>query len=431
MLYAFNTLTKVDVVVYSEALGDYIEWYSGFIGGRFTYTGTLGENVFDLSSVEGIIYANEGTGDTYTRLSSVAADADGLKNDTASVKADTGLDLLYHAVRVWYTGTNTGVYTHDLATSTEYECSEIASTAKDDIADLKAANNSVSEFVCGEEGETAYVLSLVDNSSYIDNYYIAVTFNVELGTLGRTDSTDGKTTIRLDGNRYQIKTDYIKTDISEIDNGSSVIVLTAGEKAYYVAATSATSGNVTNYDAKTKAITLSDGTVLYPSNLFAVEGDQDALTTLITTLRDDEHVLPAYTFYLDTHGHYYNLTNETMKTVAYFTGTYQRTDEWGSWRGEELVSGQFVDLETGEDFTAPVTYDWALENYGKAGYFDITSSLYGDEVYTPVGLDSAWNPYGGQFVVLQSNGNVEPEGSWLTVPIKDLSLIHISEPTRP
>ena len=59
MLYAFNTLTKVNCVVWSEALGDYIERYNIFAD-RYTYQGTLGWNVFKLNHAEGIIYDNEG-----------------------------------------------------------------------------------------------------------------------------------------------------------------------------------------------------------------------------------------------------------------------------------------------------------------------------------------------------------------------------------
>ena len=132
MLYAFNTLTSVGCVVYSEALGDYFYNYShNGIGDRVTPEDTLGVSVFGLDSVEGIIYANEGTGADATRLYYV----NNVANANFDVAAGTGLDLLQHAVRVWYIddAKNTGVYTHDLATSDEYECATIASDAADDI----------------------------------------------------------------------------------------------------------------------------------------------------------------------------------------------------------------------------------------------------------------------------------------------------------
>ena len=60
MLYAFNTLTSVGCVVYSEALGDYIYSYNNELWDRYTYEGTLGWNVFKLNHAEGIITDNEG-----------------------------------------------------------------------------------------------------------------------------------------------------------------------------------------------------------------------------------------------------------------------------------------------------------------------------------------------------------------------------------
>ena len=47
ILYAFNALTGVKVVVYSPSLGDYITKYGDFAD-RATITGTLGENVYKL-----------------------------------------------------------------------------------------------------------------------------------------------------------------------------------------------------------------------------------------------------------------------------------------------------------------------------------------------------------------------------------------------
>ena len=60
VLYAFNTLVNLGVVVYSPALGDYIFSYNDKIFDRVTYEGTLGWNVYKLKSAEGIIVDNEG-----------------------------------------------------------------------------------------------------------------------------------------------------------------------------------------------------------------------------------------------------------------------------------------------------------------------------------------------------------------------------------
>ena len=73
---------------------------------------------------------------------------------------------MYHAARVWYTGTNTGVYTYDLAKTTTYKCQEIptgtkAATAANAKTGLyvgdKPAANAVSP--------VAYEAYLLDNSA--------------------------------------------------------------------------------------------------------------------------------------------------------------------------------------------------------------------------------------------------------------------------
>ena len=417
-LYAFNTLTEIKQVSYSANNDNYIyglqgyDWFKGHGSWWADGTGhTLGETVFDLTNVEGIVWGNEGTGEEKTMLYYV----DGEEGENAEVSADTGLDVLQHAVRIWYIvdKAKTGVFTYDLATSTEYECGTIGTDGADAIEDLEKAGNIVADADCGL-GDTDYVMSVIDNSAYVDDYYVALTFKVDMGTIGRTDETSGKTTLTVDSKRGSYKTDYFMTDISDMEIGDDVIVLVpnANYKAIYVAAVGATSGNVVDYTAKNGAIELSDGTVLYPSNLFAKYGDEDELEEMIDALDSKDHVKPAYNFVLDTHGHYIDLDNESLMEVSYFTGTYKHDEDWGSWRGEELVSGQFVNIETGEEFTAPVTYDWAKEYYGEEGYYDITSSLYGDETYSPEPIDSSNNVYGGQYVVLES-----AVGTWIDLKI--------------
>ena len=78
---------------------------------------TLGEKVFDLAKVEGQIIDNEGMGASKTYVDNVNDSKWTSKDDVIAVSADTGLDLMYHAVRVWYVTdkNNTGVYTYDLA----------------------------------------------------------------------------------------------------------------------------------------------------------------------------------------------------------------------------------------------------------------------------------------------------------------------------
>ena len=413
MLYAFNTLTKVGCVVYSEALGDYIYNYNDFFWDRYTYEGTLGWNVFGLRNVEGIIVNNEGVSANRTI---VAGDYNGT-NVLASVSADTDVYDIWHAVRIWYvdadnnltTNVGTSVYVNDLSVVTDYDCSAIATgeAAYNKLAaDQRRGNNGT----LGETTETPYEYDLIDNTA-LDYGYAEVTFYVEMGTIGRTDSTNGKTTLTLDTVRGTVDTEDIMTDISEMNIGDDVIVLHAGDK-YYVYPVSATSGNVEDYKASNGAITLTDGTVLYPSNLFEEYGNDNELQEMIDALDGTPHVYPAYSFVLDTHGHYITLNNDGFKTVSYFTGTYRYTSDWGTWHGEELVEAQFVNIETGEPFTAPVTLSWAESHVGSNEYYDVTSGLYGDTTYVPDNVYSSMNPYGNSYAVLKGT-----DGNWRNLAI--------------
>ena len=88
-LYAFNVLTAVDLVVYSESLGDYIKGYNSWFVDRYTPQGTLAETVFKLDKVVGVIVDNEGMGASATYVDSVVA-----SEGTVKVAAKTDLDLM-------------------------------------------------------------------------------------------------------------------------------------------------------------------------------------------------------------------------------------------------------------------------------------------------------------------------------------------------
>ena len=420
ILYAFNALTGVNVVVYSEALGDYIERYTDVID-RFTYEGTLGWNVYNLANVSGVVTANEGTGAAATTLSETAAFV------PTTFAANTGLDLMYHAVRIWFiNNTNrTAVYVKDLATSTEYECDEIsAATAWGKVT--PAAGKVKVEKTIGE-GVT-YVSSIVDNTAYSGaaNYaHVKVDFDVYTATMGRTDSVSGKTTVNNIKNTATnaawgtntYKTANIKSDISELSIGDPVILLKIAngiddlKAAVYVAPITSTTATVTSINLETKAITLSNGTVLNRSALFNSEA---AYNYLVSILAGATHDLPAAVFTLDTHGHYMGITTSGLTNVAFFTGTTQESTSHGTWTGEELYNAQFLNLETGEPFTVAVTKTWRDthdKTDGKTddtGYFDVTTSLYGDKNYSPVPMDSYNNVIDGKYVLLMNAG-----GAWL------------------
>ena len=399
MLYAFNALTNVDVVVYSAALGDYIEWYSGFVGGRFTYTGTLGENVYSLYSTTGIVVDNEAMGNSTTDIASSYTGA-----DIANIKASTGLDMMYHAAKVWFTGTaatttkaasGTAVYVKDLAKTTEYCCGDIA-TGKAAAAKLTTppkGNFNIGNVPVQGAKPVEYEYDIVDNSA-VSAGTVTVTTHAYLAALGYA-STAGKTTYIGTEN---VKNEYIKTDISAITSTATPnVVIKAGEKAYHVFAPTATTGAVTKVTETANGfhtITLSDGTVLKESTL-SYDDKRTEIGNLIDILAEKDHVKPNYYFLLDTHGDYFYLSQEPFRTVAYFTGAKAYTGGTNDWWPDATYKAQFVDIETGEIEEIPVTATWVKTAKDTKGYYDITDELYGDATYAPdLVLPSDTNYYG-------------------------------------
>ena len=351
MLYAFNTLTSIGQVVYSEALGDYIYSYNNELWDRYTGEGTLGQTVFGLDYVYGIINDNEGMGNKNTNLVYVT-DSDGNTsgaNKSVQVNADTGIDLMYHAVKVWYTGdkTKTGVYTMDLAKTTTADCTDVKNPDK-----LDTESKSV-----GVPGKR-YEQALVDNRAY-DNAPVeayVVTYNYYLSTMGVRSNNLGKDDYTYIGSE-KVDNDLIMTDVSEISRNSQIIVLKTTKDAdavYYVYAVGSTSGNVVDYNSN-GTIELSDGTKLTPSALSTVTNTDVA--ELIAALRDEDHIAPNYYFVLDTHGHYISFSNSQYQTVAYYTDAWKVSNP-GAWSTDVAYIAQFVDVATGEVEEIPVTADW-------------------------------------------------------------------------
>ena len=257
MLYAFNTLTKVGQVVYSESLGDYIYKYTN--ADRYTPECTLGWSTFKLSNAEGIITNNEGMGADETFVDTSAVRTGNIDpiydgNYGVSVEADTGLDLMYHAVRAWYVlddnGTtatrddaNVGVYVYDLATTSTLECptgKEVSDLNKEVIGNKNSVEKNIGDT------DKLYEYVIVDNTA-LGAGYAKVSFEYYITKLGVRSTAADTTVIAGSG---AVKNDYIKTDITDIHNGDDIMVLKAGEKAYYVYAFGATSGTVTSLGYK-------------------------------------------------------------------------------------------------------------------------------------------------------------------------------------
>ena len=399
MLYAFNTLTNVRQVSYTGNGNNYVydiygyEWADG--------TGyTLGAEVFDLSSVEGQIVDNEATGANATYIANIAYDPDAWwweesfgEDDVVGIKADTGLDLMYHAVRAWYTGSNTNVYVYDLAEVTTYDCLELVEdgVAEDAIADLDLSSTQLDREYIGADTRwtVPYEGYLIDNTALSElTDYSYVTVYAGIGDLTYRNTATEQTTI--DGEL--VDNDDIKTDISDIAYGDTVVyihafvtadavyddVKPADGEGWHVYPVTTTEGVVESIDRENGVITvnLTDDTTLNVS----------ALSELVFSgVLTEEIILGRnYSFVLDTHG-------DVIDLYA-FTGAVRHTDDWNSYSKE--VVGQFVKVGTTEVEEFSVIMDNGT--YGgleRGQYYDISAMTNSDGEYVATLVEEDDNVY--------------------------------------
>ena len=376
-LYAFNVLTDVEKVAYSPNVTNYVFGIGGYevVGGIGS---TLGKDVFGLVPYTGIITANEGTGAKYTTLSKGYAGS----ALVANLDADTGIDMMYHAARIWAVN-GVSVFVCDLAKTTTYSCYAIT-TAKTANASKVAGNT----LTLGEVGED-YEYDLVDNSAYLKNSYAGVTFKYSTAELGVTTSSG--ITYVYDPSYYKansgVKAANIWTDISKISKGTTVVYL-VDDGQYYIYSTGATTGTIDGYSNSTGVITLTDGTKLEPSvfNKTYTFSKADAGKT--------------FTFLLDSHGHYMGVTKQGVANLYYYTGEFQPTSAYNGYVGERAYSAQFVNVTTGEFVDLPVYTKFIVDNFGdkKGDYFDVGyADAYG--VYSPDKITVEDNIYAGTYAI--------------------------------
>ena len=378
-LYAFNVLTNVAKVAYSPNVTDYVFGIRGY----WTVNGigsTLGKDVFGLHNSVGIVVANEGTGANATYLSKDYSNTTASRVDV--IAAGTGLDMMYHAARIWYVGTNTGVFTYDLAKTTPYECTAI-STGTTAAAKVGATAKTLGN------GAKAYEYALIDNTAYAKNSYAGVTYMYDLGIMGVTSALKNTTDLYSSNNTFvaTIKAANIWTDISKISKGASVVYINAGG-VYYIYSTSATTGTVKGISNKTGAVTLNDGTVLEMS--------------AFATKAAEVNLGQTYTFLLDSHGHYIGLTKQGVANLYYYTGVYKPTSEFNGYVNERTYSAQFINVTTGEAVDLPVLLSFITSNFADKGdYFDVDVAD-ANGIYHPVEKTSADNIYVNTYAITGS-----------------------------
>ncbi len=394
MLFAFNAL-NLKQVTYSPNSTNYVYDIWGYVFADGTGT-TLGEEVYNLAKVEGMVIDNEGMGASATYVDPTNAWA-----KTVKISADTGLDVMYHAVRVWYTEgkTNTGVYVNDLAETTATNCP----TPKN-ITDSKADTDKYAEI--GEVG-IAYELYEIDNSALdLDDY--TVVLNVAMGNYGYADPALKTTTINTTATTsgvVSVKTADVLSDVSKIKYADSVLFLltnsiveAATNEALYVAAVTGTVGTVQSFakDGGKFTVTLTDGTELHESNFHSVANDDAEFYRIGQT----------FTFYLDTHGDVIKATRDGARTLYVYTGETRNTGDWNASSADQGKEFLFLNVTTGEPMWADVYstnfnngWQWWVNNMERGTYVDISTGTNADGQHRAEIITWADNTYAAGYVV--------------------------------
>lgn len=393
MLYAFNTLSAVRQVTWTTNGNNYVYDITFGNGGYIWADGTsqtLGEYVFDLAMVEGQIIDNEGMGASATVVDPVASRA---KN--VSIKAGTGLDLMYHAVRVWYVAdkNNTGVYTYDLAKTTEYTCRNIA-TGDKAVKDLPKTATVETPSIGYDTGKTEYESYLIDNRALdLANDYAYVSLWADFGDMGRV----GKDTTNVDGNT--VDNDDVMTDVSNIKVGDSIVYVKAEStlsdgEAWYVYPVSTTEGVVQSIKksaGEVISVTLTDGTELKMSAFwhnYGVVSDKEVVTGR------------NYSFVLDTHGDVILATRDYARDLYYYTGDSRPAHEFNAWSSDHTTEYRFLNVTTGEEYIVPLTDSSIVpSNLFEGGYYDISASATSSGKYVATKVTSGSNPYAAEYVI--------------------------------
>ena len=392
-LYAFNAL-KTAKVAYSPNVTSYVFGIEGYTTVN-NIGSTLAKDVYDLKYAQGIIVDVEGNGAGYTVVSKDYSTA----NVTNKIKADNDIDMMYHAARVWYTGTNTGVYTYDLAKTTTYKCQEIATGDKASVS-----AKATSGLYIGDNSKTAYEAYLIDNSA-ISAGTAYVKLYASAGSMGYVDSAKKTTSVVGTDKTYTVASANVRTDVSAIKYNAPVVFVytsstTENAHGLYVYPMTSTTGVVkaVAQDAgKVVSVTLTDGTVLNRSVLANNAGDREYYVIGNT-----------YTFVLDSHGHVMYATKDYARTLWAYTGEWRATGNYGDINTDQGREYRFINVSTGEFAFYPVRFvnrnDEAFSEtlfrpaYGQ--YFDISATAGNDGRYVAELIEAGDdNTYAAGYIV--------------------------------
>ena len=391
-LYAFNAL-KTAKVAYSPNVTSYVFGIEGYTTVN-NIGSSLATDVYDLKYAQGIIVDAEGMGAGYTVVSKDYSTA----NVTNKIKADNDIDMMYHAARVWYTGTNTGVYTYDLAKTTTYKCQEIAT------GDKASSTAKTTGLTIGDKTKTAYEAYLIDNSA-ISAGTAYVKLYASAGSMGYVDSAKKTTSVVGTDKTYTVASANVRTDVSAIKYNAPVVFVytsstTENAHGLYVYPMTSTTGVVkaVAQDAgKVVSVTLADGTVLKQSVL---KGDVN---------REYYVIGNTYTFVLDSHGHVMYATKDYARTLWAYTGEWRATGNYGDINTDQGREYRFYNVTTGEEKFFPVRFvnrndqeignidEFIWARYGN--YFDISATAGSDGRYVAELITAGDNTYAAGYIV--------------------------------
>ena len=397
-LYAFNAL-KTAKVAYSPNVTSYVFGIQGYTTVNNIGT-SLATDVYDLKYAQGIVVDVEGNGAGYTVVSKDYSTA----NVTNKIKADNDIDMMYHAARVWYTGTNTGVYTYDLAKTTTYKCQEIAAGDKASVS-AKATGKTIGDNK-NDATKAAYEAYLIDNSA-ISAGSAYVKLYASAGSMGYVDAAK-KTTSVVDGKAYTVPSANVRTDISNIKYGAPVVYVYTtsttdktlhGLYVYPMTSTTGTVKSIAKENGAIVSVTLADGTVLKQSVLANNAGDREYYV-----------IGNVYTFVLDSHGHVMYATKDYARTLWAYTGEWRATGNYGDINTDQGREYRFINVTTGEFAFYPVRFvdrnddaytdfgDFYVPRYGM--YFDISATAGSDGRYVAELITADDNTYASGYVVV-------------------------------
>ena len=391
MLFAFNAL-NLRQVTYSPNSTNYVYDIWGYVFADGTGT-TLGEEVYDLAKVEGQIIDNEGMGNANTIVKTTGRWA-----HEVTIDANTGLDVMFHAVRVWYTEgkTNTAVYVNDLAVVETTTCP----------FDLPATYT-----VIGEKGEI-YRVDEVDNEAVDGVADINVAFKADWGTYRYADVAEDLTYVTSNTGETDttIDSDFVKTDVSEYPYGTTVVyLLTDSEKdatdeALYMQPVTTTTGVVASFTRSSDGqftVVLDDGTEIKESVFY----DGAAAAGLV----DAEFYRPGnvFTFVLDTHGDVIYATRANARDLYAYTGEWKATGEFNDINTEIGREFRFVNVSSGESVWASAYFtnddDDSLWQRGyrpqRGDYFDLSAGTNADGQHRAELITNADDTYADGYYV--------------------------------